>query len=87
MPPVLTLLGVSTVHVTLATMEMESSAQVSYHYIIILVTATSRFLYHRFEQILMSATQTMEDVNTTVLIPLAASTAVVTLATSWMGID
>ena len=45
------------------------------------------FLYHRFEQILMSATQTMEDVNTAVLIPLAASTAVVTLATSWMGMD
>jgi len=64
MPPVLTLLGVSTVHVTLATMEMDSSAQ-----------------------ILMSATQTMEDVNTAVLIPLAASTAVVTLATSWMGMD
>ena len=29
----------------------------------------------------------MEDVNTAVLIPSAASTAVVTLATSWMGID
>jgi len=32
---------------------------------------------HRFEQILMSATQTMEDVNTTVLILLAASTIAV----------
>ena len=40
------------------------------------------FLYHRFEQILMSATQTMEDVNTTVLIPLAASTVAVGWATS-----
>ena len=39
------------------------------------------------EQILMSATQTMEDVNTTVLILLAASTVAVTLATCWMGMD
>ena len=45
------------------------------------------FLYHWFEQILMSATQTMEDVNTTVLIPLAASTVAVMLATCWMGMD
>jgi len=35
------------------------------------------FLYHWFEQILMGATQTMEDVNTAVLIPLAASTVAV----------
>jgi len=33
----------------------------------------------------MSATQTMEDVSTTVLIPLADSTVAVTLATCWMG--
>ena len=45
------------------------------------------FLYHWFEQILMSATQTMEDVNTAVLIPLAASTVAVMLATCWMRID
>ena len=45
------------------------------------------FLYHWFEQILMSATQTMEDVNTTVLIPLAASSVTVMLATCWMGMD
>jgi len=30
MPPVLTLLGVSTVHVTVGMMEMESTAQVSF---------------------------------------------------------
>ena len=45
------------------------------------------FLYHRLEQILMSAAQTMEDVNTIVLIPLAASTVAVILATCWMGMD
>ena len=45
------------------------------------------FLYHWLEQILMSATQPMEDVNTAVRIPLAASTAIVTLATCWMGMD
>ena len=45
------------------------------------------FLYHWFEQILMSATQPMEDVNTAVLIPVAASTAIVTLATCWTGMD
>ena len=45
------------------------------------------FLYHRLEQILMSATQPMEDVNTAVLIPLAASAAIVTLVTCWMGMD
>ena len=45
------------------------------------------FLYHRLEQILMSAAQTMEDVNTTVLIPVAASTVAVMLATCWMEMD
>ena len=35
----------------------------------------------------MSATQPMEDVNTAVLIPLAASTVAVMLATCWMGMD
>ena len=45
------------------------------------------FLYHRFEQILMSAAQPMEDVNTTVLILLAASTVAVMLVTCWMGMD
>ena len=35
----------------------------------------------------MSATQPMEDVNTAVLILLAASTVSVTLATCWMGMD
>jgi len=32
MPPVLTLLGVSTVHVTVGMMEMESTAQVSFFF-------------------------------------------------------
>ena len=40
-----------------------------------------------FEQISLSAILPMEDVNTGVLIPLVASTAVVTLATYWMGIS
>ena len=35
----------------------------------------------------MSAAQPMEDVNTIVLIPLAASTVAVMLATCWMGMD
>jgi len=38
-------------------------------------------------QILMSVPSTMEGVNTTVLIPLVASTAAVGQATSWMGMD
>ena len=38
-------------------------------------------------QILMSVLPTMEDVNTCAIIPLAASTAVVTLATSLMRTD
>ena len=33
MPPVLTLLGVSTVHVTVDMMEMESTAQVSFFFV------------------------------------------------------
>jgi len=45
------------------------------------------YIYLSVEQILMSATQPMEDVNTTVMIPLAASTVAVTLATCWMGMD
>ena len=35
-------------------------------------------------QILMSVTPVMEDVNSCAITPLAASTAIVTLATCWM---